>query len=88
MGQCNYKVFGTVTNLNWDGGEVIRWQRGKSEEAHSVMKGDLAVAGGKFPSGKFGANAAWSHGLWWWCMILAMNQAMKKLVLGKSWMPK
>ena len=37
---------------------------GKSEEAHSVMKEDLA--GRKLPSGKFGVNAAW----WWvgsWC---------------------
>jgi len=83
MGACNYKVFGTVTNLDWDGEKVIHWQRGrcgKGEEAHSVMKEDLA--GGKLPSGKFGVNAAW-----WWCMILALNlnQAMKRLVLGKNW---
>jgi hypothetical protein len=86
MGQLNYKVFGTVTNLSWDGEVVIHWQRGrcgKSEEAHSVMTGDLA--GGKLPSGKFGVNAGW-----WWCMVLALNlnQAMKKLVLGKSWVAK
>jgi len=30
---------------------------GKSEEAHATMKADLA--GGRLPSGKFGANAAW-----------------------------
>ena len=53
---------------------------GKSEEAHSIMKEDLA--GGKLPSGLFGANAAW-----WQIMILAfnVNSAMKRLVLGESW---
>jgi hypothetical protein len=72
--------------MGWDGEELIHWQRkrcGKSEEAHSVMKEDLAV--GKFPSGDFGENAAW-----WWIMILALNlnQAMKRLVLGGSWVSK
>jgi hypothetical protein len=65
---------------------VIWWYRercGKSEEAHSVMKGDLA--GGKFPSNLFGANAAW-----WQTMILAfnVNEAMKRLVLGGEWVNK
>ena len=64
------------------GDELIWWYRkrcGKSEEAHSVMKEDLA--GGKLPSCLFGANAAWRH-----IMILALNlnSAMKRLVLGKS----
>lgn len=86
IGQYDYKVFGTVTNMKWDGEEIIHWQRercGKSEEVHSVMREDLA--GGKLPSGKFGDNAAW-----WWIMILALNlnQAMKKLVLGKNWASK
>jgi hypothetical protein len=81
-----YKVFGLVTNMDWEGGELIRWHYkrcGKSEEAHSVMKEDLA--GGKLPSGEFGENAAW-----WWMMVLALNlnQAMKGLVLGGSWMTK
>jgi len=78
-----YKLFGLVTNMDWDGEALIQWQRercGKSEEAHSVMKGDFA--GGKLPSGDFGENAAW-----WWIMILAMNlnTIMKRLVLGGSW---
>jgi hypothetical protein len=69
--------------MDWDGEQLIRWHRGrcgKSEEAHSVMKGDFA--GGKLPSGDFGENAAW-----WWIMILAMNLngIMKQLVLGGSW---
>lgn len=78
-----YKIFGIVTNMNWEGEELIHWYHkrcGKSEEAHAVMKEDLA--GGKLPSGDFGANAAW-----WGIMILALNlnATMKKLVLEESW---
>jgi hypothetical protein len=78
-----YKVTGIVTNRDLPADELIWWYRercGKSEEAHSIMKGDLA--GGKLPSGLFGANAAW-----WQIMILAfnLNSAMKRLVLGGSW---
>lgn len=81
-----YKVFGMVTNMDWDGEEIIRWQRercGKSEEAHAVMKEDLA--GGKLPCGEFGKNAAW-----WSIMILALNldAIMKRFVLGGSWKTK
>jgi len=79
----HYKLFGLVTNMDWDGERLIHWHRercGKSEEAHLVMKGDFA--GGQLPSGDFGENAAW-----WWIMILAMNlnMIMKRLVLGGSW---
>ena len=47
------------------------------------MKNDFA--GGQFPSGDFGENAAW-----WWIMILAynLNVLMKRLVLGESWLNK
>ncbi len=47
------------------------------------MKNDLA--GGKFPSGSFGENAAW-----WLCMILAfnLNALMKNLVLKDEWKRK
>jgi hypothetical protein len=81
-----YKVFGVVTNRAIPGDELIWWYRarcGKSEEAHSVMKEDLA--GGKLPSGLFGVNAAW-----WAIMILAfnLNSAMKHLVLGGNWVTK
>jgi hypothetical protein len=81
-----YKLFGLVTNMDWAGEKLIHWHRercGKSEEAHSVMKEDLA--GGKLPSDDFGENAAW-----WWIMILAMNlnSIMKQVALGKSWVPK
>ncbi len=78
-----YKVFGIVTNIDWAGEALIPWlyQRcGKSEEAHAAMKNDFA--GGRFPSGDFGENAAW-----WWIMALAynLNSMMKTLALGGSW---
>ncbi len=81
-----YKLFGIVTNMDWEGDKLIHWYHercGKSEEAHSVMKEDLA--GGRLPSSLFGANAAW-----WWITILAhnLNTAMKNLVLGDSWVSK
>lgn len=83
-GRC--KLFGVVTNRDLPGDELIRWHRercGKSEEVHAVMKDDLA--GGKLPSGLFGANAAW-----WQIMILAhnLNAAMKRLVLPEGWVAK
>lgn len=86
MKESKYKVFGIVTNMDWHGNELIQWfyeRCGKSEEAHGVMKEDLA--GGKLPSNDFGENAAW-----WWIMILALNlnAAMKRLVLGQSWVAK
>jgi hypothetical protein len=86
MTERKYKLFGVVTNMDWDGQELIPWHYkrcGKSEEAHSVMKEDLA--GGKFPSGDFGENAAW-----WWITVLALNlnAAMKGLVLGEGWVAR
>ena len=82
----SYKVFGMVTNMDWEGEKLIHWLHercSKSEEAHAVMKDDLA--GGKLPSEDFGENAAW-----WWIMILALNlnAMMKKLVMGASWISK
>ena len=84
--QKRYKVYGIVTNRTIDGNALINWYHkrcGKSEEAHSIMKEDLA--GGKLPSALFGANAAW-----WWIMVLAfnLNTAMKQLVLKESWAAK
>lgn len=82
-----WKLTAVVTNrMEMDAVAVIHWYRercGKSEEAHSIMKEDLA--GGRMPSKRFGANAAW-----WLVMILAMNlhAAMKLLVLDDSWMTR
>jgi hypothetical protein len=81
---ARYKVHALVTTLDWDGEQIIWWLRercGRSEQAHSVMKKDLA--GGTMPSGLFGANAAW-----WAIMVIAFNLdvTMRRLVLGKSWL--
>lgn len=81
-----YKITGLVTNRDLPGDEVIWWYRGrcgKSEEAHGVIKEDLA--GGQLPSGSFGANAAW-----WAIVILSFNLQvlMKRLVLGGEWVAK
>ncbi len=86
MEQKRHKIYGIVTNRSTEGNELITWLRkrcGKSEEAHVVMKEDLA--GGKLPSSDFGENAAW-----WSIMILAfnLNAAMKQLALGGSWVTK
>jgi hypothetical protein len=54
-----YKLFGVITNRKDAADQVIWWLRarcGKSEEAHSILKSDLA--GGQMPSQRFGANAA------------------------------
>ena len=55
------KLFAVVTN-DWQmgGRELLEWQRGKAgtvEHSHRVLKDELAA--GVYPSGKFGANAAW-----------------------------
>jgi len=81
-----HKVFGLVSNRAIDGEELIWWSRercGASEGVHSEMKHGLA--GGKLPSGLFGANAAW-----WAIMVLALNlnTALKRLALGGEWATK
>ena len=86
MNMQSYKIFGIVTNRDLEGSELVNWLHkrcGRSEEAHALMKEDLA--GGRLPSADFGENAAW-----WWIMILAfnLNAAMKQLVLKGSWMTK
>jgi hypothetical protein len=84
-----YKVFALVSNLEWEGDKIVAWHDercGQGEQMHAVLKNDLA--GGRFPSGKFGANAAW-----WWFAVLAYNvqSAIKRLVLPstmKTWRMK
>ena len=51
-GSRAYRLSGIVTNRAEEGEELIRWHYercGKSEEAHAVMKSDLA--GGRLPLG-------------------------------------
>lgn len=77
------KIHAMVTNRTGDAAALLQWYRqrcGKSEEAHSVMKSDLA--GGQLPSKYFGANAAW-----WTIMQIALNlnEMFKKLALDASW---
>jgi hypothetical protein len=86
LNATTYKLFGVVTNRAGDGEQIIRWHRercGKSEEAHAVMKQDLA--GGRLPSGSFGENAAW-----WQIMVLALNlnTLFKREALGEGWVSK
>jgi hypothetical protein len=86
QGETQYKLHALATNMDWQGERLIAFayeRCGKSEEAHAVLKDDLA--GGKLPSGNFGENAAW-----WHIMVLAfnLNTAMKKLALGASWVAK
>ncbi len=80
-----HKVFGIVTNRKIAGDAVVEWYRqrcGKSEQAHSVLKSDLA--GGRLPSGLFGSNAAW-----WAMAVLAFNlNAVMKRLWGEKWIGK
>ena len=81
-----YRLSGIVTNRTAEGAELIHWHHqrcGKSEEAHAILKADLA--GGRFPSGKFGANAAW-----WALVVLAYNlhAALRQLALPGGLKPK
>ena len=81
-----YKVTGVVTNRDVVGEKLISWYRqrcGKGEEVHGVFKQDLA--GGRLPSGLFGANATWSA-----IAVLAfnLNSALKRLVLGGKWVSR
>jgi len=72
----SYKLSGLITNRTLPGDKLIWWIRercGKSEEAHAVMKDDLA--GGQLPSGLFGANAAW-----WQMMIRGWEKKRMKAV--------
>ncbi len=86
MKSVKYKLTGMGTNRDLPGDDLIWWYRercGKSEEAHSVMKQDLA--GGQFPSALFGADAAW-----WQIMILSFSfhVAMKGLILEERWVSR
>jgi len=58
--EARWRHFAVVTNMGWDGGLLLRWQREKQgtvEQGHGVTKNDLG--GGVLPCGRFGSNAAW-----------------------------
>jgi hypothetical protein len=58
--EVQWRHFAVVTNMDWEGERLLRWQREKQgtvEYGHGVLKNDLG--GGVLPSGRFGANAAW-----------------------------
>jgi hypothetical protein len=82
----NWRHFAIVTNIRededgWDGGRVIRWQRQKQgtvEQAHRVMKDELAA--GHLPCGRFGANAAWFRLN---ALVLAVLEYLKAVALPK-----
>jgi hypothetical protein len=78
-----YKIFAIVSDvMEKEGGELIRWHRGrcgKSEEVHHILKEELA--GGHVVSHNFGANAAY-----WNIAVLAssLHSMMKRHVLPKE----
>jgi hypothetical protein len=79
-----YKIHGLVTNRELPAPELVQWyydRCGNSEEAHAILKNDLA--GGVFPSNHFHANA-----VWWWIAVLAHNihSLFKLLCCDKSWL--
>lgn len=58
--ETRWRHFAVVTNMDWDGGLLLRWHREKQgtvEYGHGVTKNDLG--GGVLPCGRFGSNAAW-----------------------------
>jgi hypothetical protein len=64
-----YKLHTLVSNMDQAGERLINFayeRCGKSEEAHAILKEDLA--GGRLPSRGFGENAAWR-----WINVIAFN---------------
>jgi hypothetical protein len=58
--EARWRHFAVVTNMDWNGGRLLRWHREKQgtvEFGHGVTKNDLG--GGVLPCGRFGSNAAW-----------------------------
>ena len=77
-----WRHFAVVTNMDWAGERLLRWQREKQgtvEHAHGVLKGELA--GGTLPCGRYGSNAAW-----WRINVLVHNllQLIKVKALPRS----
>lgn len=80
-----YHYHAVITNRALPGDELLRWHRQKAgtiEHVHDEVKNDLG--GGRLPSGKFGANAAWFR-----IVLLAYNvvSAQRALALGEELRP-
>ena len=72
-----------VTNRDLPGAELIHWHRekcGTVELMHDRLKHDVGAR--LFPSGLFGANAAW-----YWFAVLALNlySAIEHVALPEAW---
>jgi hypothetical protein len=83
MNERGYKVHAMVTNRNLSAPELMGWYYGRcgnSEEAHAILKNDLA--GGLLPCDHFHANATW-----WWLTVIAHNihSIFKLLCCDESW---
>ena len=81
--QEKYRYFAVVTNRDLPGEELINWHRekcGTVEHVHDRLKNDAGAR--TFPSGYFGANAAWYR-----LAILASNlaTAIQRLALKGEW---
>ena len=81
-----YKLHGIVTNRDLPAPALVHWHYGRcgnSEEAHDILKNDLA--GGVFPCNHFHANA-----VWWWIATLAHNihSLFKLLCCDESWLKR
>ncbi len=81
---ASVRHFAIVSNIwEMDGKALMEWHRGKAgtiEHVHHVIKGELA--GGVYPSGKHGANAAWLR-----IQVITHNllQLLKAAVLPKEY---
>ena len=83
MNGRRYKIHTLVTNRNTSAEKLIPWYNkrcGHSEEAHAVLKSDLA--GGILPCNNFHANA-----IWWWVAVISHNihSIFKLLCCDESW---
>ncbi len=57
---CDRHYHAVVSNLDWEGGRLLQWQREKAgtiEHVHDEVKN--ALGGGHLPSQRFNVNAAW-----------------------------
>lgn len=78
------KLHAVVTNRAIPAEHLLPWyykRCGRSEEAHGVLKNELA--GGTLPCNNFHANA-----IWWWLAVISHNihSLFKHLCCEKDWL--